>query len=70
MKRCSLFFLAFVTTLLLAVRSDSFGKDPGPVFKGIDATDPMIASWEKQLKHSRQDHLPMTESAISKKQKP
>jgi len=70
MKRCSLFFLTLITTLVSAVLSGSFEDGQGAISKVVDARGAMIASREKQVKRSRQDHLPITESGIFKKSKP
>ena len=70
MKRFNLFFLPFVTILLLVVMSGSFEIGQGSIYKGVDAKDAMITYREKQVKRSMQDHLPITESCISKKSKP
>ena len=48
MKRCSLFFLAFVTTLLLAAVSGSFKDGRETLYKGGDDRDAMIAIREKR----------------------
>jgi hypothetical protein len=70
MKRFNLFFLPFVTILLLTVMSGSFEVGQGTFYKVVDAKDAMITYREKQVKRSRQDHLPITESCISKKSEP
>ena len=69
MKRCCLFFLAFVAAVFLAVLTGSFEHRPGTINQVVDTADMSIASQEKK-QLPEQEQLKTSETDISKNRIP
>ena len=69
MKRCCLFFLAFITAVSLAVLTGSFEGRTGTMKPEVDSADVTMASREKK-EIPEPEHFEITGTEVGKKRTP